>query len=225
MRFVQKTMAPASLVEWIAENKGPTLTLHFEMLPGRLKAELKGRLLAEQGHLCAYTGLRIGDAQSHIEHLIPQKTCGSLYKPELVVDYHNVVACYPGAGLPEPGFGARFKDQWPSPECIGDFVKPTDPSCERRFRYSSNGEVHPENTDDRAASQTIERLNLGHPSLVRRRRQAILSLFETRKKAITRSYISQRIKQCDAIGNDGAMEEFCYIKKQYLTRKLARQGR
>jgi uncharacterized protein (TIGR02646 family) len=139
-------------------------------------------LLAEQGGLCAYTGHRIiltpanpqtgtnREVDFHIDHLTPQTHC----RHGQDATYENLVACWPrpNCGF-EPAYGARKKDQWPSPAEPGLFVSPLRPDCSTRFRFDHRGKIEPAHANDQAAQTTIDRLGLDHHPLTALRRQTV----------------------------------------------------
>jgi uncharacterized protein (TIGR02646 family) len=205
-------------VQWIGANHSLP-NFGFDSLPGSVKNDIKNSLLAEQGYICAYTGLRISDSRSHIEHLIPQRTCRAQGNLALTVDYSNVVACYPGNGNVNPGFGAIEKDGWPDVTEVPQFLKPTDPSSEKRITYTSTGNAMPA-PHDSAASCTVEKLKLNHKSLVTRRKEAIQGIFtELKGKTCNRGFLEKRIRSLNTAIN-GKYEEFSFAKKSYLEKKL-----
>jgi uncharacterized protein (TIGR02646 family) len=225
MRYIKKESCPPSLTKWIAMNRSLP-NFEYSSLPGEVKEDLKRALLLEQGYLCAYTGLRIEEGTHHIEHMISQATCLAAGKPERTVDYHNIVACYPGAHDPNPGFGALHKDQkenWPAIGEESNFLKPTDATCEARLRYLDNGGIRAENPGDYSAAITIAKLNLKDQALVRLRREALLALWNYPGKQITKVGIKRRLLRIDLMP-DGKLEQFSFVKKQYLQRKMKQQS-
>jgi len=125
--------------------------------------------VAEQGHLCAYTGRIIETETCHIEHLKPQAHCEALED----VTYRNLVAAVPQPNTPKLPYGAHLKDNWPSDADAALFVSPLQNGCAARFSFSFSGKIQPTNPADAAASETIKRLGLEHDVLVGFRREAI----------------------------------------------------
>lgn len=146
---------------WAEINDDPTL-----------KVTIKEALLSEQGFLCAYTGIRIEQDKSHIEHLKPR---AHDWNGDTDVRYDNMVACYPKEG--GCSFGAMYKGNWPSPPEWSDFVTPLENRCEHCFRYATNGSVTAVGNNE-AAEKTIAHLNLDHPELQNLRRDAITGVLE-----------------------------------------------
>jgi uncharacterized protein (TIGR02646 family) len=137
-----------------------------------LKAEILEALLDEQGEICAYTGIRIGDSDAHIEHLKPR---AHSWDGNTDVSYENMVACHTEEG---GAFGATYKGDWPSPSEWDDFVTPLEERCEQCFQYGTDGSIHAAGGNP-AAEQTIEKLRLDHPELEDLRKEAITEVVVT----------------------------------------------
>ncbi|KAF0232370.1 MAG: hypothetical protein FD167_4748 [bacterium] len=170
MKWIQKKNEPVKLVKWCKDNKANENDKNFKYLDSEVKKELKAVLLKEQGWLCAYTGQDIDSASSHIEHLKPQHYC----KNGEDVDYHNLVACYPGIdeknGTTKPClYGAIAKGKWPTPEEQEQFVSPLNKNCETRFYYLYSGKVKARSDIDDAAKKTIDKLKLNNDDLCHHR--------------------------------------------------------
>jgi uncharacterized protein (TIGR02646 family) len=222
VKYIEKRKAPDSLVEWIAANKGLP-NFEYKNLPSEVREELERSLVEEQFCLCAYTEIRIAVGDCHIEHMLPQSVCLTAALPEKTVDYSNLVACYPKPprrGDPEPEFGARFKDQWPSVEEEKSFLKPTDPSCEDRIQYRKDGSVHPSDPLDANAEETISRLGLRNDPLALWRREAISEIFQDAGgRKPTRQSINARLRSLQT-PKDGKLDQFYSAKRQCLARKI-----
>jgi uncharacterized protein (TIGR02646 family) len=134
-----------------------------------LKSKIKEALLDEQGELCAYTGIRIGGDDAHVEHLKPR---AHDWGENTDVSYRNMVACHTEEGST---FGATYKGDWPSPSEWNDFITPLDEWCKECFQYGTDGSVSPSG-NNRAAERTIENLRLDHPELEDLRREAITEM-------------------------------------------------
>lgn len=168
MRQIRKQAQPLALTEWIAANQnGPNCT--YASLNGDLRRTIREALVAEQGHLCAYTGRKIDAETCHIEHLKPQAHCQRLED----VMYRNLVAAVPQPNTPKLPYGAHLKDNWPSNAEAALFVSPLQNGCAARFSFNFRGQIQPANAADAAASETIKRLGLEHDVLVGFRREAI----------------------------------------------------
>ena len=91
-------------------------------------------------------------------------------------------------------------------------VSPLDPSCELRFAYTGDGEIHPADTEDDAARMTIQKLCLDIGLLNDRRAKAIEpflldDITEPEFLTFVESYLQQSV--------DGRFNEF-HTTIQYL---------
>jgi uncharacterized protein (TIGR02646 family) len=159
VKFIRKAAEPPLLRQWRLENQPTPQNLRYVNIPPNAKAELRASLLQEQGHLCAYTMMRISTAErGHVEHIFAQAR-----RRDLEVAYSNMVYCYPGGGLPRSTFGAHRKD---GKEVAPDaFVSPLDESCEVRFAFDTTGVVKARTDSDAPAKSTIEILALNDAQL------------------------------------------------------------
>jgi hypothetical protein len=126
MRAISPRDEPVAFTEWRAGSQND-INYGYGLIPGKLLSEIKDALIAEQRGLCAYTGIGINAARSHIEHLLPQKHCD---RGQEDVAYGNMVACYPGPNSGYVPFGAQRKADWPSPAEQHLFVSPRSAGCE-----------------------------------------------------------------------------------------------
>lgn len=178
MRLIRDNQPPKELIDWIAQQRGAGVNLHFDTL-GRVsvygeerdvkKAILRQRLL-DQGYLCAYTMVRIEEDNSHIEHLVPRSLSKAEGRPEETVEYRNMVACYPVDGTCE--FGAHARKNLSLP------FTPLDANCESRIQYGTNGYAKPVNPGDQNVDALIDPdgslLRLNHSTLIRWRKNAVI---------------------------------------------------
>jgi uncharacterized protein (TIGR02646 family) len=213
VRYIHKGLEPACLTTERARilatpDVGASA---YASLPSDAKNTAVQQCLAEQGYLCAYTSVRITDGRSHIEHMYPQSHC----TPDEQLSYWNIVACFPGPGESDPGYGALPKGDWPTESERPLFVRPTDPSCESRFTYNNSGHMVPADLNDGAAKMTIGRLRLDDASLVANRREAFSALLRLQSVR----HIKRRLRMLDN-PTDGRLEEYVSAKKQYLQRIL-----
>lgn len=188
----------------------------LEQVPG-LKDAVKDALLAEQGCLCAYTGVEIDASQSHVEHMRPRNPptghAGGWWEDGHETDYNNLVACYPMNG---GAFGAHSKGSWPGPEEWDLFVTPLEDRCETCFSYTSEGRVVASG-GNRAAERTIEELNLDHPELTAlrlRRINGVLQAFQqtdpgARTAAIRKEV--ERLRRRMQQSRPGRLPEFVFV--------------
>jgi uncharacterized protein (TIGR02646 family) len=142
-------------------------------------------LIESQGHLCAWTGLRIDIKSAHIDHVCPQSE-----DPTLVLEVDNLVAACPKSGA-DAIVGAHIRgDTWDP-----GMVRPNVADCEDRLVYAATGEVRARLATDQGAILTITSLKLDHRVLVETRSAAIqgykarrsfvadLALLEARSKS------------------------------------------
>lgn len=167
MKHIIKGSPPPELKQWFEGQPiqgGRRLNCGYDDMSAGVKTSIKQRLLEEQGYLCCYTGMRIDEDRSHIEHFKPQALCGGNED----VDYDNLLAAFPGRGK-HCEYGAHAKGDWYSPTRM---VNPLHGSCEARFRFDQFGKVQAA-PNDQGAEETIRRLRLDHDELTDLRRQAI----------------------------------------------------
>jgi uncharacterized protein (TIGR02646 family) len=167
MRYIVKSNPPTELTEWQNSFKATDIEPSYDELPGKIRESIIASLVREQQGICAYTGRRITIENSHIEHILPQ----SHYKQK-TLDYRNMTACYPAPNTGTCPYGAHAKENWPAPNEESLFVSPLQQSCGSRFRYSYNGKIQGNATDE-SAKMTVEKLKLNHEELVRDRKSAI----------------------------------------------------
>jgi uncharacterized protein (TIGR02646 family) len=171
MRRIIKGQEPEELRNWKAENAHAPENLTFKNMP---KRDAKLQMLAEQGHLCAYTMESIQtEDHCHIEHVVPQSQPNQ--PPHFAIDYNNLVACFPGkkpppAWNPKYPYGAQKKGGTNIDE--NSFVSPLSEDVERRFRYAPDGSIEAA-LGDAAAANSIQILALDHDQLKELRKAAI----------------------------------------------------
>jgi uncharacterized protein (TIGR02646 family) len=211
-----------------------------EMRRDPCAVDVEDGLFAEQGGICAYTGHRlrlqkedpstntVRDVDFHIEHLIPQKYCnqpnGNYGKD---ADYLNMVACWPrpNCGF-EPSYGARIKNNWPSPQEQGLFISPLHSSCSARFKFNNRGEISCAINGDQSAEETIKRLRLNDDTLVELRRNAIWGAFHPKGKQIRLNEAKRlrdqhnRDSQMLDLGGNVQLREFCFAIRSALDREI-----
>lgn len=223
MRRIDKRTEPGEHREWCSRNKGD-INFGYELMDAGHRALLKKALLIEQGWICAYTGRRLADESSHIEHLRPQKAWKEEHRV-LDVAYSNLVACWPAPGhKPEPEDGARYKDNWPEPGQEFLFVSPLNPGCDDRFVFGTKGKISTK-PGDKAAEETVRRLGLDGGVLTDLRRIAItsivgkdrsLSLADARTRLRDIETAEQQLKQ----GDEVKLDPYCFAVKQALQKHI-----
>lgn len=218
MRRIVKNNQPAELISWTREKAtaadGSTMSWGYDDMPAELRAKVKGNLVKEQGGLCCYTGKRISEKTSHIEHLKPQAMCEHHEDTE----YANMLAAFPSSNYGRDcAFGAHKKRNWFDPLL---FVHPLRPDCEARLKYRDNGKVEATNPADKGAEETIKRLNLNDEELINWRKEAIHhALFEDQLSKSQIQRLQAALGQPDGNGN---YREFCFVIQQACERYLKR---
>ena len=234
MRTIRKRTPPEPLVEWrqerVAARDGEAWPFTYDEMrrnPNVLRA-VEEALIAEQGEICAYTGIRIrvlegGSPGFHIEHLNPQTHC----RRGEDTDYANLVACWPEPNSKvRADYGAGKKGNWPPPDQSRNFVSPLRTDCSERFAYSRTGRITAARNGDTAAITTIKKLGLNHKELAAKRREAIrgalmpqgrlLKLKEARR-------IQQAMERAEEDLNRGEnvlLREFCFAIKPAIDREI-----
>ena len=221
MRRIVKTHPPTELNTWREENKEHNHR-YGDMLGTEAHQKLKEKLLKEQGWLCAYTGIKIENETSHVEHLKPQTTCDEWED----VEYRNVVACFPADGGDKThGYGAPIKGGWWEEE---KFISPLADDCERRFKFSWSGHVSPNPDDHQAAKMTIDVLRLDEDALRLLRKSRIDGFFgfgaRTRVKPLSIAEAKVALENIDRFDGNGRLREFCFVLKQLLPKYIAKAG-
>ena len=158
MKRIDKQEAPPGFIRCINNKKHrPQNWDAFTKDHPRVKQELAGQLLQEQGFLCCYCEQRIDGDKSHIEHLQPQST----YQ-KLMFEYQNLLSC-----CDDKNSCGNKKGNW-----FSEFmVTPLNADCEERFHYQGNGTIIPADRNDRHAQETIDQLNLNSDKLKNMRMQ------------------------------------------------------
>lgn len=221
MKHIIKRSTPHELRRWFDGQPledGRRINCGYGDMPGDIKHAVKQQLILEQGGLCCYTGIRINNQKSHIEHFKPQNLCQN-YED---VKYNNLLAAYPGGNAQRCPYGAREKNNWYDVELL---VNPLRADCENRFRFDSLGQITSAQEDDQAAKETIKNLRLYHGSLTETRKKVIeTALFhkhqplrEAQLLRITESYCQRNSKQL--------FNPFCFVIIQAARELLRRAER
>lgn len=223
MRKIEKHAEPVELTQWRAANQtdpnGGGINYGYDLL--RQSPEVVNRLvdslLAEQGWLCAYTGRRIDRSSAHVEHVVAQSHC----ERGQDVAYDNMMACWPEPNGPHGQFGAHAKGSWPCPAEAGQFVSPLRNGCESRFVFNQRGEIKAAAAADRAAVETIQKLELDHKLLTALRRSEIESVLGT-MRSLTLKEARQRLRSVEAAeaaltgGAEVKLDPYCFALRQAL---------
>lgn len=211
MKYIQKSKEPKKFRDWKVLKKGTNdPNVDYDSIPSDIKAEILESLLEEQGYICAYTGIGIQKESSHIEHLLPQTHCT---KGQEDVDYQNIVACFPSKNAKRKcPYGAHKKGSWPPKKELKEFISPLSNNCESSFKFLRNGKMECTNSNDAAASTTLDKLNLNHKELQDLRKAAYSSVTENLKL----DGAKRRQKQIMKFNSNGKLEPFCFVKKKAL---------
>lgn len=223
MKRIVKSNSPVELIKWFAaqpETDTGKLNCRYSNLPSDVKAIVKQRLLQEQGYICCYTGIRISENKSHIEHFKPQsisRNCGTHED----VDYSNLFAAYPAEDYDKKygkcSYGAHARNDWYDET---QFISPLSPQCEAAFRFNLKGEIQAEPANI-AAKTTIEWLKLEDAALTEMRQQAIQTLlFEDTLSLKQAEELLERMFDRD---RKDQFRPFCFVLKQACEEYIRRQ--
>jgi len=168
MKYIVKGQEPQAFSEWKGqENDGWSPT--YDILAGMPKRVLKEALIREQGFLCCYCEQPLTISDSHIEHFRSQSGF-----PDKTLEYRNLLCSCQGERVTgDPVHCGHAKENWFDEALL---ISPLDPDCESRFSFTGDGQIRSRNVSDKAASETIGRLNLGIPKL-NALRKAVIDLF------------------------------------------------
>ncbi len=213
MKHIVKGREPAELRNWRLANKSTPQNLRYVNIPANALKEIREFLLKEQGYLCAYTMLRIGESRrGHIEHIIAQSR-----DEERQIQFSNMIYCYPGENEPRCAFGAHAKDG--QDITSENFISPLNPTCESRFLYTKDGAVDAARANDDVALRTLAVLNLDSPALQRARRAAIrrLSIFNRSGLRVPARQARKEVTNLLAKDGEGRFREFAVVLAQIMT--------
>ncbi len=208
MKHINKQAAPRELRDWFKTQPETNRTYEHDITT-EVKNIIKQHLLIEQGYLCCYTGIRVTEDNSHIEHLIPQTLCGQR-DGNLDVDYNNLLAAYPKDDFANKkfAFGAKFRGDWYHED---KFITPLDRNCENRFRYNLSGKIAPADNNDGAAEKTIKKLGLSNEMLIEYRKAAVHRILYRKKRPISAAALRRIISSyCERDGRD-RFRPFCFV--------------
>ncbi len=222
MRKIDKKSEPVEHRTWRSKFQGD-INYGYNLMDSGHRKLVKGKLLEEQGNICAYTGRAITADSSHIEHLLPQKAWKAHHGLE--VTYRNMVACWPVPGhKPEPEYGARFKDNWPKPGQESKFVSPLTAGCEKRFIFNFRGEVSTQ-PKDKAAAETVKKLGLDKEILADLRQIEIVNLLG-KDRSLKLKDAKLRLRELEEseaqLKTDASVQlrPYCFALKQALRRHI-----
>ena len=129
MRFIDKTISPVELTEWIRVQTEAKIEVNFGVFQNPEKKALKQYLLDEQKYICCYCEQEVKlDSTIVVEHFLPQSR---FKKHEL--DYYNLhIACT---------HSNKHCDTVKGDELIVNLL--LHPNCAFYFKYSPTGEILP----------------------------------------------------------------------------------
>lgn len=213
MKYIEKLPEPVNFTAW-KNGDSPDWVPSWSALDSdpAVKQELKDSLIAEQGAICSYCGIRINRPTSHIEHVKPRETF-----PEEDVNYQNLVASCSTEGK-HRHCGNR-KDNWYDPAL---FVSPLSPECEQKFQFSSDGKITPTRLEDPAAATTISRLGLDSPNLNAHRRNALEASGIFDDPALSDDELRRWAIGVVERAPDGNFTEFCFVISSVLSALIGR---
>jgi uncharacterized protein (TIGR02646 family) len=209
MKYIPKDSSrePESVREWkqLAANDP---NYDYAYLPSKERKALLDALIEEQGYICCYCGMEISDETSHVEHLTPQSS-----HPHLSLEYTNLlVSC---------GISEKYRPKYDSvlhcKEHCGQkrgnldlTIKPTDPDCETKFRYTGEGEILPKN------DLSVKSLNLNYTELRKLRKAAIDAAKSLLEEDFSDEEIKLFVKSFEERDRDGKFQPFCFAITYFL---------
>ena len=156
MKQIVKDDEPRDFAEWKAGDNMAHRP-NWNRVPSPVRVSIHESLLREQGFICCYCESSISGDDSHTEHFRPRR-----YR-ELQLDYENLhCSCQREGVRGEPRHCGHLKGGWFNEELL---ISPLEEGCERRFRYTGNGDIFPRMDGDAGAETTILRLGLDLPKL------------------------------------------------------------
>nr|VFK55459.1 MAG: TIGR02646 family protein [Candidatus Kentron sp. TUN]VFK61469.1 MAG: TIGR02646 family protein [Candidatus Kentron sp. TUN]VFK65952.1 MAG: TIGR02646 family protein [Candidatus Kentron sp. TUN] len=170
MKHIVKQDEPEAFIRWKAP-AGPDWQPSYGVLGGKPKQAVKKALMVEQGYICCYCERRLTDDDAHIEHFRPQSD------PAIdPLDFGNLLcSCQNRLKKGEPRHCGHRKGDWFDDTLL---ISPLDPGCERRFKFTYDGEIKSAADPDAAAFKTIEKLGLNIPKLKSQRVEALEPFLE-----------------------------------------------
>ncbi|HMR86545.1 MAG TPA: TIGR02646 family protein [Saprospiraceae bacterium] len=132
--------------------------------------QLKAELLDEQGFICAFCMEKLeNNSQCSIDHLKPKSENPS----ENTFDYYNLLAVCEGKNPSDKPLKEDLRHCNNKKEDKSIEISPLEFSCEENFIFDAMGNIYSNNQENINAINTIERLGLKSPILVKKRKEAI----------------------------------------------------
>ncbi len=103
-----------------------------------------------------------------------------------------------------------------------DYIIPSDPCCEGRFRYTGAGKIEPQNLCDTAAMNMIKMLNLNNLALKYARKQIIQYIARTffSDDPDTTDEIQDEIDDLNTPDADGRLTGFSQVSRRYMEEEM-----
>ncbi len=172
MKHIVKQAEPESFIVW-KDNANDDWKPSYSKLQNPEKEAVFKSLLSEQGYICCYCERELTNEDYHIEHFKPKDKTKF---PELELVYNNLLcSCQVNTQKGEPLHCGNSKGNWFDENLL---ISPLDPSCERKFKYTHDGQILPFDENDEATKTTIEKLQLNIDKLKNLRKSVIDVLFE-----------------------------------------------
>ena len=165
MKQIVKDDEPQEFAEWKAGDKMAHRP-NWNRVPAPVRKSIHESLMREQGFICCYCESLISGDDGHIEHFRPRRRFR-----ERQLDYENLhCSCQQEGAKGEPRHCGHLKGSWFDEELL---ISPLEEGCERRFRYTGNGDIFSRMDGDVGAETTIRRLGLDLAKLRELRAAAI----------------------------------------------------
>lgn len=156
MKQIVKDDEPREFTRWKAGDKMAHRP-SWNRVPAPVRTAIHEALMREQGFICCYCESSISEDDSHIEHFLPRRF------RQRQLDYENLhCSCQREGAKGEPRHCGHLKGSWFDERLL---ISPLEEGCERRFRYTGNGDMFPRMDGDAGAETTIRRLGLNLPKL------------------------------------------------------------
>ncbi len=194
MKYIMKKSEPSEFAEWKEQEKDNLESCYkrpkedkpsecaWNNLPSNLpinaeegiiyysKKQLKGELLDEQGLICAFCTDKLeNNHHCTIDHLQPK----SENPRENTFDYFNLLAVCEGKNPSETPLKGDLRHCNNKKDNNPIEVSPLEPTCEENFIFDAFGKIYPNPEENENAANTIEKLGLNSPILVRKRKEEI----------------------------------------------------
>ncbi|SHN45729.1 retron system putative HNH endonuclease [Chitinophaga sp. CF418] len=225
MKLITKSKEPNSLTKHRANRPGA----NFDNILLVDKNELRGSLLAEQGHICCYCMKRIvvnanNDGSSSYQMKVEHYKCQENY-PELQLIYTNLF----GACMGNEGHPGKLQTCDTKKAYFDLTINPLSlsPNCESLFKYNAEGEISSVNNDNEINRQINEILNLNMQTLKDGRREVYLEVqkrVEAESRKLTQKQLKLKFFEQERVQwltkKDGKYRPYCMVAVYYLTKKI-----